>query len=383
MPQSKKVKMQVVEMRDADVEFVSLVARGANRIPFRIKKSDEESPMSLNLSSLSRIFKGAKAPELQANHIVGVATVAVKGEKLEAVKALLVEQGFAVDNAESFEDETMVFKQEGYDAEDKDTSMVRLSDDLVLVVKGFAPYSEEVEGDFLTNVKAQGFYSGLDSATCAFRTSLYMILSDAADQQAAVSEVTTLLSEFSTYVAGLVQAIPTKAFKAELAFAAQKEEATVAAEPVVEPVVEPAVEAAVPAVEPVVESEPVVAVTDEPIVAEPAVEAPVVVEPEPAVKSESTEAALPDTLVEQLSAMTLAMTELTKVVKGVQEEQTSIKQNVDEVARKAEDATKAVKGVVVGSAIGAESFAPSAAVKKSEDKDPRTGSFDTAFLRKR
>ncbi|GAO23529.1 hypothetical protein ALISP_3349 [Alicycliphilus sp. B1] len=54
-----KIKITAKEMKDADVRFISLVKRGANRLPFRIIKSAKDSDM-LNLTTLRPVLKGEK-----------------------------------------------------------------------------------------------------------------------------------------------------------------------------------------------------------------------------------------------------------------------------------------------------------------------------------
>lgn len=54
-----KIKTIAKEMKDADVRFISLVKRGANRLPFRIIKSAKDSDM-LDLTTLRPVLKGEK-----------------------------------------------------------------------------------------------------------------------------------------------------------------------------------------------------------------------------------------------------------------------------------------------------------------------------------
>ena len=52
-----KVKTTMRQMKNAKVNFISLVTRGANRIPFRVLKSQGEDNM-LDLTQLRHVFKG-------------------------------------------------------------------------------------------------------------------------------------------------------------------------------------------------------------------------------------------------------------------------------------------------------------------------------------
>lgn len=55
-----KIKATAKEMKNADVRFISLVKRGANRIPFRILKTDKGENQMIDLASLSPVLKGEK-----------------------------------------------------------------------------------------------------------------------------------------------------------------------------------------------------------------------------------------------------------------------------------------------------------------------------------
>ena len=56
-----KIKAVAKELKNADVRFISLVKRGANRIPFRILKTDsKEGTQLIDLANLSPVLKGEK-----------------------------------------------------------------------------------------------------------------------------------------------------------------------------------------------------------------------------------------------------------------------------------------------------------------------------------
>ena len=56
-----KVKTTMRQIKDAKVSFISLVTRGANRIPFRVLKSQGEDNM-LDLSKMAHVCKNEPAP---------------------------------------------------------------------------------------------------------------------------------------------------------------------------------------------------------------------------------------------------------------------------------------------------------------------------------
>lgn len=57
-----KIKSTMRQMKDAKVNFISLVTRGANRIPFRVLKSESGESAMLDLSKMAHIFKNEPAP---------------------------------------------------------------------------------------------------------------------------------------------------------------------------------------------------------------------------------------------------------------------------------------------------------------------------------
>ena len=57
-----KIKTVARELKNADVRFISLVAKGANRIPFRIIKSAKDENQMLDLSKLGHVLKSEQAP---------------------------------------------------------------------------------------------------------------------------------------------------------------------------------------------------------------------------------------------------------------------------------------------------------------------------------
>ncbi|MBH2009147.1 MAG: hypothetical protein I8H71_05550 [Xanthomonadaceae bacterium] len=73
-----KIKTIARELKNADVRFISLVSRGANRIPFRIlKKSSEGESQMIDLTTLRPVLKGEKiqAPTKKAANLPGFAQI--------------------------------------------------------------------------------------------------------------------------------------------------------------------------------------------------------------------------------------------------------------------------------------------------------------------
>lgn len=365
-------EVEVTEMKGATAEYISLVHRGANRIGFRVLKHDKQENVMLNLNTLgqsvARALKGEVQPEKTGPLVVGIATKA-EGEQLEVVKKSLVDNGFKADTVETLEDGTTMFRQE--EGELDGLSLVRLSDNTVLVVKGFSPYGEDVTNDFLANVKANGFYNSLYSATDAFRSSLYNLLYDSSSPTEASSAAKKLFSDFESYVSGLISDLPTKAFKMDADVTSALAKAVKADEPAEAPNVEAAAEEPKPAAEGSADAD-ADAPTDAPVV-----EAAPEEEPKPA-EAPKTDAGL-EQVLKAIQDLSGKVGELASSQEEIGKVQKQLGERVDEVARKSEHALKAVGSTVIGAPSG-EDTPQGAEVVKKADSDPRTGCFDTAFI---
>lgn len=387
------IKTTLRQLSEASVDYVSLVKRGANRIPFRVIKTEGEQPM-LDLSNPLNLFRGKKA-EAQEPEVVAVAVMASDDATLAQVQKTLADNGMAFKNTFKNEDGSITLT----DAEDPtslgadDNHLVRLSDNMCVVMKGFSAYATNLteNATFGEQVAAKGFYSNVYTANEVLSDTMRDALYSASSPSDAASEISKLLSAHNAYVLSLVKGLPVKAFKAEQevtalysAVAAKNAEGT-------------ATEAAQAATseaeagaegEAATKTEPEAGVPSEE--AKPAAEGTAEGNQDQVQKSEgdagaapaaAAVTAAPDAMVQVLQQLQ----ELTKVVKSVSEkvdttasEQEIQAKKIEEIARKSDTATQAVKTtVVVGAAAGDE---PAQAPARKSDNDPRTGCFDTAFI---
>lgn len=210
-----KVTFTVNRLEMIDPQFVSLVERGANRLPFKVIKSDSEGGNMKNGMmgiDLARVF--ARKSDTPA--IVGV--VIRKGETVDAIKAAVEAAGFSISDAIDNDDGTLVFKQEGADSSLGSPVVVRLSDEVALVTKGFRPYDMDVstgESSFAETCAAQGFYPGLYQFSETLTSSIRGVMYDAATQPEAAKAVAKLMDEARNYITTLIGQLPAKAFKLE------------------------------------------------------------------------------------------------------------------------------------------------------------------------
>lgn len=207
------LSIQATEMKTAKVERISLVPRGANRIPIRIIKEDAAMSKRDAFSSLdlAKVFKREQKP-------VVTAVIALKGEDHEAVKAKIAEAGFAVAKADEDKDGTVLFAQGDHAVAEGDV-VIKMSPTVAVAMKGFRPYSCDMDmgesGSFADACVAQGFYPGVSTMVDVLRSSVYEAVSKADDPKTAAESVSKMFDEVKAYAVGLVQALPSKAFKLE------------------------------------------------------------------------------------------------------------------------------------------------------------------------
>ena len=192
-------------LTDVQVNRVSLVRRGANRIPFRLLKGDTD------MLDLSRLFKS----DLEASRVTAV--VVRKGAE-EAAKARLTAAGLSVANPEEG-DESTIFHQ-GKNPEAGDI-IVKMDEDVGVVVhvaKGFKPYEFQSEG-FKQSMKVEGFYPSVTTAFDTLRTVMHRALETSASPEDAVGNVAAAIDDFKGYVGKLTSSLPKSAFQLDGLFA--------------------------------------------------------------------------------------------------------------------------------------------------------------------
>ena len=211
------LRFTATKMSEAKVSHISLVERGANRIPFKVVKEESDTMSKFSGLDLGGLFarKAEKTPEVP--QVIGIITM--KGESLETVQKAAAEAGFAVDASVEMEDGTVVFKQEGFSDEAlADGVVVRLSESVALVTKGFSPYNMDITADgvtFADQCAASGFYPAINSIMTTLSDAVRSVVYNAKTPAEAKSGVTKLFAEASAYTASFVGGLPVKAFKME------------------------------------------------------------------------------------------------------------------------------------------------------------------------
>jgi hypothetical protein len=351
-----KLKLQATKLENPSVSYISLVERGANRVPFRIIK---EQKSENGMIDLGKIFKKDSTPvevvekaEPEAAPVSASPTiVGLVVEKSECCMAeiskILGDAGFKTDAQEDQDDGTVIFKQ----ADDiAGADVVRVNSALLALVKDFPKVSSPVVA------KAEGFVPGIDITFGGlFEAVSALALSDepAAEK---VSKVESFFKDASALIASHVQHFPSALFSAGSAL----EAITPVAKAEEDPPAEPEVEAPTPTPEEV---------------ATPPVE-------DNAELIQKIAQELLGPVLERLGSLSSAVDVLGKNVSDISKKSETLEAKVAEASEKANSVQAVVKGTVLGAPPKGDSESPSRTTK-ADDSDLRSGLFDTAFLPRR
>lgn len=199
-----KLSMRAFKLANADVQYLSLVERGANRAPFKIQKT--ENPMFNLDRSLSRIMKGEAKPEI-VGYVIG------QEDNVPEIEKALKSAGVKTD-AVVADSEVLVLKQGDADMGSEANVPLKFSPEFMVVCKGFSPKGfEEV-------LKTQKFMPGPEMAVDAF----YDAVSEAFSGPDTVAKIDDAVEELHGYLTSLATNIPEQAFKVWDTFRAAKME---------------------------------------------------------------------------------------------------------------------------------------------------------------
>ena len=212
----RKINVKLKELRDADVSYVSLVDRSASRIPFRVTKADKESNMGIDLSSLKQVTKRDKAAKSDAPTVAAIVVEGTSPAYLDKVRVALSANGFDVGTVVKNDDGTVMFAQEADPM--KDSHIVRISERMIAVMKGFDAPSEVLSesSNFSDKVAVSGYFPGIAVAV----KGLEGAVAKAVKSDAGPAKVAEAISQFNTYVETMVASVPASVFKADTALKA-------------------------------------------------------------------------------------------------------------------------------------------------------------------
>jgi hypothetical protein len=198
-----KIRVKGAELKKVDIDFLSLVHRGANRAPFKVIKAEDGAIAALQektglIGSVQKFFHIAE-PAAQ------VVAVFVQKEALAKAAPNLADAGFDLNNHEVQED-CIVFKQAGFD-EAEQVIILKSEGTIAFAVSGVEPYADVFCGNlsFDPSVADTGFYPGLNEAMKAMQMSMNVAKTDSGE----------VLKAFHSYAAQIKKAIPESVFKFE------------------------------------------------------------------------------------------------------------------------------------------------------------------------
>jgi len=364
-----KVKVQANKLENASVQYISLVERGANRIPFRIVKTDKESQMGIDLGKLFKIGK----KEAAAPAIVGIAVA--KGDTLALVTEAIAKAGFKVDQVQDA-DTAVIYKQVEGDVDTKECTAIKMDGEVAILMKGFDPSNPDL-ATFEEVIKAQGFIPSVSVAFDSLRTLMAEALYTAPEGgiDAVVSKIDEALNGFTAYVSAQARMIPSAAFKME------KEVVEVLKgykKPAAEDEMSEEDKAKAKAKKEAEEKAAIEAEEKRKKAEADAKAGEMTGEKVAVIAKGAVEEGVKE-LATALKGVTEGMAALTTQMTAVTKGQEALTTKVAEVEAVAKAAKGAVKGVVLGGAQAGDHQELGTTVVKT-DEDPRSGLFDTAFL---
>jgi len=388
-----KLKVTQRKLTELDVKYVSLVDRAATRIPFRIiKRNPQQESAMLDLAriGLAKILKGDAAPE----QAVLAAVILSKSDPVlaEAVQKAMSAQGVELPKVQTFDDGTMSLSVEEDFSEG--STIIRLSENLAMVVKGFNPYGSSLdELSFGEAATARGFYDGVRGALSTFNDMVMARMYKADSPDAAATEVQSAMDDLKKYMVTLTKALPAAVFKIEepvetlvLDFIAKADKAK---EPDEDDAAPDGADAGKWKAMSKEDRKKYMGLSVEEKAAYFKKADPVVIAPEVVVAPVTEKVEDKNPQFEQLmTAVTALTSSITEIKKSMTEQGTALadlkkstEEKLVEVTRKAEDAAKAVNSTVISSTTSGDPVPLPRVVKK--DDDPRSGIFDTAYIAKR
>jgi hypothetical protein len=202
-----KVLVKGSELTNADINFISLVKRGANRSPFKVIKADDDPDTSI-VGAVKGLFRMSEPDPT-------VVAVFVKKENYDTVKEHLEKSGFNIKDA-SESDDVVLVKQEGF-ADCKQALMLQLSPNVVMAIGNIAKHAETFNGsmEFDSEVKQTGFYPGISKSTDALRDTLFAIATDEVNKTDISGRMQMACDACGKYLSEISKALPPEVWKFE------------------------------------------------------------------------------------------------------------------------------------------------------------------------
>lgn len=209
---TRRVTVRARSLVNGMASRISMVDRGANRLPTRMLKNDGEKRMF----DLDDLFRRQKAEKNEKpSEVIGVV---VPADQAEGYAAALKQESDADAFIIDTDNEDVKLISLKNDATLDDALILRGGENAPAVAVSHAQkmlrdWGYDSEQGFAGSVISNGFYSNVGQATDVLRAALFDIMEKADENP--VEEVQTILAEFNDYVTGLVTNVPATAFKFE------------------------------------------------------------------------------------------------------------------------------------------------------------------------
>ena len=206
-----KIRMKANELSEADVSFVSLVTRPANRIPFKVLKSEDvgEKKMAIRIGDLFKTKEDTQK--------LGILGALIRKEDTDRLSPILKSVGMKTDSFEE-NDGIVIYKQADYEGTEE-VAPIKINDDLIVLVEAKKYFDAWPAGAPLTvSVDAQLFYPGVSLATDVLKSMVDKALFDARNAEEFKTKMKEVVGQYSKYVMGLADMLPDIVFKAEAEF---------------------------------------------------------------------------------------------------------------------------------------------------------------------
>jgi len=211
----KLVEIEAHELKNGEIEKISLVTHGAIRQPFKILKTAEiDSKTTGGIKNvLSKVFGQDHTHDDESK----IAALFVRKAVAQKWLPLIRKQGFRVEKEHaSIEGDILVLKQEGF-TDECDGSVIALNPDVAVqlshVSKFFDPFP--ASSSFADNVAAGSFWPGMHNAMESLAETVWNVLNEADSPDDAASDVAKQIKAFSSHLNNLVAELPTTVFKME------------------------------------------------------------------------------------------------------------------------------------------------------------------------
>ncbi len=205
-----KVLMTAGELTDVAVMRISLVDRGANRVPFRLEKR-ESTPGEGN----GVIPSNWNIPFTNREKPVEIAGVAFGADvRLDLAKAQLAEAGLSSENLIEDESGNRVFAQ-GKNFDPATSQFLKFDEQTGVFLRNAQETLKKAADNFNDAVGAQQFIPGLLLSTDALHGVIVDILEKAENKVDAATQIKTAVANFGEFLGGLADKIPADVFKLE------------------------------------------------------------------------------------------------------------------------------------------------------------------------